>query len=95
MNINAGIKNYNYRFAEDRAPYKSRMNFYKKIIWIWSFIPVWYFANIIFENFHRLEIFNMIRFPKDLIVLILFSIVYLITCALISLFIFLTTKYRR
>lgn len=76
MNINAGIKNYNYRFAEDRAPYKSRMNFYKKIIWIWSFIPVWYFANIIF-------------------VLILFSIVYLITCALISLFIFLTTKYRR
>lgn len=76
MNINAGIKNYNYRFAEDRAPYKSRMNFYKKIIWIWSFIPVWYFANIIFA-------------------LILFSIVYLITCALISLFIFLTTKYRR
>lgn len=95
MTINSGIKNYNYRFTEARIPYKFRINFYKKIIWVWSCIPVWYFANIIFENFHRLKMFNMLRFPKDLIIPVFFMIIYFIVCTLISIAIFFLSKYRK
>lgn len=95
MSINSEIKNYNTRFIEMSVPYRSRMNFYIKMIWVWFFIPVWYFTNIIFQNFHGLKIFNIIRFPKDLIIPIFFMTVYFITCTIISVFIFLAGKYRK
>ena len=100
MSINLEIKSYNSRFTEQIVPYTSRTKFYLKAIWVWLFVPVWYFIYIIFEYFYKIELLQMIVrllrfFHKEFIIPVFFIIVYFIICTLISICIFLLGKYKK